>query len=140
MKKGKLLNSEISYVISKMGHTDSLTIGDCGLPIPDGVQRIDLAVIKGIPKFIPVLQAILEEQLVEKVILAEEIKENNSELNKEIIEILKQEERKSDRLINVEYIPHEYLKQETAKSKAVIRTGEYKPYANIILVSGVTFN
>lgn len=140
MKKGKLLNSEISYVISKMGHTDSLTIGDCGLPIPDGVQRIDLAVIKGIPKFIPVLQAILEEQLVEKVILAEEIKENNSELNKEIIEILKQEERKNDRLINVEYIPHEYLKQETAKSKAVIRTGEYKPYANIVLVSGVTFN
>ena len=33
MKKGKLLNSEISSVISQMGHTDSLTIGDCGLPI-----------------------------------------------------------------------------------------------------------
>ena len=29
MKKGKLLNSEISAVISQMGHTDSLTIGDC---------------------------------------------------------------------------------------------------------------
>ncbi len=41
MRKTKLINSEVSYTISKMGHTDSLTIGDCGLPIPDGVNRID---------------------------------------------------------------------------------------------------
>lgn len=42
MKKGKLINSELSSVIAKMGHTDLLTICDSGLPIPKDVQRIDL--------------------------------------------------------------------------------------------------
>ena len=37
MKKGICLNSEVSYVIAKLGHFDTLTIGDAGLPVPDGV-------------------------------------------------------------------------------------------------------
>ncbi len=32
MKKGTLLNSDISSVISRLGHTDSIVIGDAGLP------------------------------------------------------------------------------------------------------------
>jgi len=139
MKKGRLLNSEISYVISKMGHTDSLTIGDCGLPIPDGVQRIDLAVTKGLPEFIPVLFAVLEELSVEKAILAQEILYKNPELNYRIIEIIKKIESEENRTINIEYVPHEEFKKLNKESKAVIRTGEYKSFANIILVSGVTF-
>ena len=51
MKKIGCLNSELSYVISKLGHFDTLTIGDCGLPVPKGVQRIDLAVTYGVPSF-----------------------------------------------------------------------------------------
>ena len=46
MKKGSLLNKEISSVIAGMGHTDMLTIGDCGLPVPENVRRIDLALKK----------------------------------------------------------------------------------------------
>lgn len=139
MKKGKLLNSEISYVISKMGHTDSLTIGDCGLPIPDGVQRIDLALCKGIPEFIPVLETILDELFIEKIILAEEIKKENSQLNDEIVHIINAIEATEKRRIEIEYVPHVEFKTITSNSKAIIRTGEYKSYANIILVSGVTF-
>ena len=52
MKKSALLNSELSYVIAKMGHTDTLTVGDCGLPIPQETQRIDLALRKGTPGFL----------------------------------------------------------------------------------------
>ncbi len=36
MKKGALLNSEISHVVSRLGHTDSLVICDAGLPVPAG--------------------------------------------------------------------------------------------------------
>ncbi len=139
MKKGKLLNSEISYVISKMGHTDSLTIGDCGLPIPDGVQRIDLALCKGMPEFIPVLKTVLDELFIEKIILAEEIKKENSQLNDEIVHIINAIEATEKRRIEIEYVPHVEFKTITSNSKAIIRTGEYKSYANIILVSGVTF-
>jgi len=36
-------------------------------------------------------------------------------------------------------IPHEKFKALSKDSKAVIRTGECKPYSNVILESGVTF-
>ena len=139
MKKRKLLNSEISSCISKLGHTDTVTIGDCGLPIPDCVKRIDLCLTKGIPEFIPVLLTVLDEMAVEKIILAEEIKVKNRELNDKILEIFAKIEKNENKKIDVEYISHEEFKIKTASSKAVIRTGEYKPFANIILVSGVTF-
>lgn len=44
MKKHGVLNSEIAAVLASLGHTDTVVIADCGLPIPDGVKRIDLAV------------------------------------------------------------------------------------------------
>ena len=43
MKRQGILNSDISRVLSYMGHTDTICIGDCGLPIPDETERIDLA-------------------------------------------------------------------------------------------------
>lgn len=46
MKNSLLLNSEILSTISRMGHTDGLTISDCGLPIHDNVKCIDLAIKK----------------------------------------------------------------------------------------------
>ena len=76
MKKTKLINSEISYTISKMGHTDSLTIGDCGLPIPNEVNRIDLALKYGVPTFLETLDTVLEELCVEEIVIANEIIEN----------------------------------------------------------------
>lgn len=139
MKRGTLLNSELSYVISKLGHTDTLTVGDCGLPVPEGVQRIDLAVVKGLPEFMPVLEAILEEQEIEKVFLAEEIKSANPKLLQEILRLLERTGVKERKTIDIEYVPHEEFKKRTRDSKAVVRTGEYKAYANIILVSSVTF-
>lgn len=139
MKKGKLLNSEISYAISKMGHKDMLTIGDCGLPIPEAVQRIDLAIHKGLPEFVPVLKTVLDELFIEKVYLAEEIIEVNPILHNEIIGIIKTTEKEQNITIDIEYVPHVEFKEITSDSKAVIRTGEYKSFANIVLVSGVEF-
>lgn len=139
MKKGVLLNSEISYVISKLGHTDGLVVADCGLPIPDGVKRIDLAVKKGIPSFLDVLDTILEEQKIEEVIIASEMKKINPNIYKNIIERLKNIENVEGSKINIIEVKHEDFKEETKKSKAIIRTGEFTPYANIILKSGVTF-
>jgi D-ribose pyranase len=39
----------------------------------------------------------------------------------------------------VQTISHEELKEKTRQARAVIRTGEFTPYANIILVAGVVF-
>lgn len=132
MKKTKLLNSGISSVISRMGHTDMLTIGDCGLPIPQGVERIDLALKLGVPGFLETLDTVLDELCVERIILAEEIQTASPEMHQKILE------RFSDR-VQVEYVPHSEFKRRSAQSRAIVRTGECTSYANVILCSGVTF-
>lgn len=132
MRKTVLLNSNISSVISRMGHTDKLTVGDCGLPIPDGVERIDLALKKGVPAFLDVLDTILEELCVERIILAKEIKTASPEMCDAIL-------ARFGEGVQVEYVPHAQFKQQSAQTKAVVRTGECTPYANVILCSGVTF-
>ncbi|MFT5874472.1 MAG: D-ribose pyranase [Clostridium sp.] len=131
MRKTTLLNSQISEVISKMGHTDTLAIGDCGLPIPDETKRIDIALIKNIPGFIETLTSILTELQIEEVIVAKETFEANSHLFNEI--------KKAVGDVKITFITHEELKSQLKKCKAVIRTGEQTAYANVILKSGVVF-
>jgi len=139
MKSGVLLNSEISYTISKLGHGDSIVIGDSGLPIPDSCSRIDLAVSRGIPNFLDVLDAVLTEQKVEEVVLAKETKEVNPEIYKGIIERVKELEIIGRYKIKVTEVSHTEFKLLSKESKAIIRTGECTPYANILLKSGVVF-
>lgn len=131
MKKTGLLNCHISDVISKMGHTDALAIGDCGLPIPDETQRIDLALVKDIPRFIDVLKAVLLEHEVEEVLIAKETKDNSPKVYEDIQNVIGD--------VKITEISHEELKDNLKVCKAVIRTGEQTPYANIILKSGVVF-
>lgn len=139
MKKGVLLNSPISSVISRLGHTDKITIADAGLPIPSSVERIDLALTQGVPDFMSVLQTITHEMQVEAVMLAEEIKTINPSLFNEIIAYLHLLEQEQKKPIQIMYVSHEAFKKQLTDNKAVIRTGECTPYANIVLFSGVTF-
>lgn len=131
MKKTKVINSDISRVIAQMGHFDKLSIGDAGMPVPKGTEKIDLAVDKGIPSFMDVLNNVLEELEVQKVYLAEEIKENNPQILAQITERLPD--------TPVEFIPHSDMKAELNNCHAFIRTGEMTPYANILLESNVVF-
>lgn len=133
MKKAGILNSDISRVLSYMGHTDRICIGDCGLPIPDEVERIDLALEFGVPTFIKTLEVVASDMKIEKIILAEEIKEQNPKVLSEIMELFKGQN------IEIEFVSHSELKENTRTCKAVIRTGETTPYANIILQSGCIF-
>ncbi|KRO16205.1 D-ribose pyranase [Lacticaseibacillus saniviri] len=130
MKKGHLLNTQISSVVADMGHFDTLSIGDAGMPVPKETTKIDLAVTKGLPKFIDVLATVLEELQIQKVYLAEEIKTENPEQLVAIKQLID---------VPIEFIPHTAMKEHLRQDKAFIRTGEATPYSNIILESGVTF-
>ena len=131
MKKGQLLNQPISAVIAGMGHTDELVIGDAGLPIPAGPQRIDLALTAGIPAFLDTLEAVLSELAVETAVIATEMITVSPNLYAALQERLG--------TVRIIHVPHEALKVRTQSAKAIIRTGEFTPYANIILSSGVVF-
>jgi D-ribose pyranase len=131
MKKNGILNSHISEVLSRLGHTDMIVIADCGLPIPDETIRIDLSLKIGTPSFMETLEAVCADMAIEKITLANEIKENNPAIKEQTINLLKCQ--------SIDYVSHEEFKALTKKAKAVIRTGEATPYANIILHAGVIF-
>lgn len=139
MKKGDLLNSDVSYVVATLGHTDALVIGDAGLPIPEHVDRIDLALTKGIPSFMDTARTVLSEMQVEQVVLAEEIKVHSAALHEEFLALIKLAATRQSSEIAINYISHEDLKARTFDSRAIVRTGECSPYANVIFCSGVVF-
>ncbi|MGR5150541.1 D-ribose pyranase [Photobacterium swingsii] len=139
MKKNALINAELSYVIATLGHTDEITICDAGLPIPDEAQRIDLALIPGVPTFIATVKAVLGEMQIEGVIIAEEFKTVSPEHHAALIDLIQHEQVLCGKTIAINYIPHEAFKVHTQNSKAVVRTGECTPYANVIFQSGVVF-
>jgi D-ribose pyranase len=131
MKKSKLLNSALSELIATMGHGDMLVIGDAGLPVPPGTPRIDLAVTRGVPAFASVLDAVLSELQVESAVLAGELEQGNPALFAQMKDTLAP--------ATVETQPHEAFKALCAGARAVVRTGEFTPYCNVILRAGVVF-
>ncbi|MFW3651129.1 D-ribose pyranase [Staphylococcus caprae] len=134
MKKTEVLNSHISQAISTLGHYDLLTINDAGMPIPNDDKRIDIAVTKGLPRFIDVLENVLTEIEIQKIYLAEEIKTHNSKQLKAIKQLINEH-------VIIEFIPHSKMKEmlQSPLNKGNIRTGETTPFLNIILESNVTF-
>ncbi|MDW8798900.1 D-ribose pyranase [Staphylococcus pseudoxylosus] len=129
MYKTGILNSEISKLLSDLGHTDQIIIADCGLPVPQGVKKIDLALEFGKPSFLEVFHLIKNHMVIEQVTIANEMIEQNDALYIQLV----------SENIDISTVSHEQLKADSEKVKAIIRTGEAKPFANAILKSGVLF-
>ncbi len=131
MKKTPLLNIALSEVIASLGHGDLLAEGDAGLPIPPETLRIDLALTRNVPSFRDTLAAVLSEMQVEKALVARE----TGQVSPHVLALLR--ELLPD--TPFEEISHAELKERCAQARAVVRTGEFTPYANVILVAGVVF-
>ncbi|ODP27889.1 D-ribose pyranase [Paenibacillus sp. PK4536] len=131
MKKNGILNSHISKVLADLGHTDYIVIADVGLPVPDGVPKIDLALTYGVPSFRDVVHVISEDMAIEQITIAEEMVAQNQDT------FLYMQQK-------FDHIPllkcsHEEFKRYSQQAKVIIRTGESRPYANCILHAGVHF-
>lgn len=128
MKKTGIINAPISSVIAHLAHTEMLTVSDAGLPIPANSQRIDLALKPGVPGFLETLEVVLSEMYVEKAFVSSDIISKSPHIYKGICKLLGD--------VLVEAISHSEFKGLTGFTKAVIRTGEFTPFANVILVAG----
>lgn len=128
MKKQGILHPALNRILAETGHTDMLTICDRGYPVPMGAERIDLALTDNIPTVLDVLRAIDKEFVIDCIIVAEEMiaasPERFAAIQHEFSEL------------RVESIPHVRFKELGCESRAVIRTGDATPYANMIIVSG----
>lgn len=132
MQKGGMLNSAIAKVLADLGHTDTIVIGDCGLPVPADVQKIDLALKPGTPSFMEVVEEVAKNMVIEKIEIAAEMEEKNPEVWQAMHELFTEEQWIIDE-------NHEAFKEATKNAKCVIRTGEITPYANVVLHSNVFF-
>lgn len=147
MKKGGILNTELLRVVSDMGHGNMLYIVDRGFPFPvhDFTKKIDLAVGYNVPRFLDVVRIVLDDLEIEEVIIAEETEKISPDVYKSLMEIFNKVKNKGNS-IRIKKIPHEEFKrmglrgaQEGKEVKAIVRTGEFTPYSNVVLVSGVPF-
>jgi D-ribose pyranase len=130
-KTSTTINPALSRIISETGHTDQIVVTDAGLPIPPGSERVDLAYRPGAPAFLDVLDTVLAELVVEGATVSSEV----ADVSPHILQALR------DRLpgIEMELVPHTEFKQRTRSARAFVRSGEYTPYANVILHAGVAY-
>lgn len=129
MKKSGILNRHLAGAIAQLGHGDGVVVCDAGMPIPPGPRVVDLAFRAGTPSFAEVLDGLLDELVVEGATAALEVRDANPEATR-LLEA---------RFPNLDLVPHDDLKARTATARLVVRTGEARPYANVLLRCGVFF-
>ncbi|MCK8478187.1 D-ribose pyranase [Microbacterium aurugineum] len=132
-KTATTINPALSRVISETGHTDLVVVTDAGLPIPPGSERIDLAYRPGAPEFLDVLDTVLAEMVVEGATVSAEVAEKSPE----VLAALR--ERFAGMGFEIELIPHVEFKKLSHGARAFVRSGEFTPYANVILHAGVAY-
>lgn len=128
-----IIHPQLSRIVSEFGHLDALVIADAGLPIPLGVERVDLAYRPGSPSFLDVLDLILAEFVVERAVIATEAVDTSPHF------VTAVEERLLAAGVEVEQVAHTELKALTHSARAIVRTGEYTPLSNVILYAGAPF-
>ncbi|GGZ15478.1 D-ribose pyranase [Streptomyces nitrosporeus] len=129
MKKAGILNRHLAGALAELGHGDEVLVCDAGMPVPPGPRVVDLAFRAGVPAFAEVLDGLLDELVVEGATAAEEVREANPETAALL----------AARLDGLTHVTHEELKRRTSHARLVVRTGEARPYANVLLRCGVFF-
>lgn len=132
MKRDGILHAELARTVAALGHGDLLVIADAGLPVPPGVPVIDLALSPGVPGFHDAVRAVLSELVVEEGIA-------NAEQPAAAPEAAAELEALWPEGVAFRRVSHPELKALSGRARAVVRTGEFTPYCNLVLVAGVPF-
>ena len=126
MKTHGILNAELSSHLAALSHTDQFVIADAGLPVARGVPIVDLRLVFGVPRFTQVLDAVLDEVVVEHVTIASEMATANPS-HHGVVSALG---------TTVDAVPHDEFKRSCAGAKFVVRSAEQTPYSNVLLTAG----
>ncbi|MFB6844860.1 D-ribose pyranase [Streptomyces sp. NPDC056373] len=129
MKKAGILNRHLAGALAGLGHGDGVLVCDVGMPIPDGPRVVDLAFRAGVPSFAEVLDGLLAELVVEGATAARELRDANPEAASLL----------DGQFPGLDLVSHERLKELSAGARLIVRTGEARPYANVLLRCGVFF-
>lgn len=135
MLKNGIINPQVNYNLSLLTHMDKFLVSDSAMELPKDMTRIDLAFVPNVPDVITVTKGILEECLIEKAYLANEMREVSRELYDAYRELF------SEYNVPIEQVPHsEFCRLTNEEVRFTIRTGDSRyHYASVILVSGCPY-
>ncbi|MFW5829166.1 MAG: D-ribose pyranase [Planctomycetota bacterium] len=126
-----ILHVGLNRFLASCGHLDEIVLCDAGLPIPHEGQRIELAVAAGLPGLLPLLDLLCQAMVFEAACMAEESLTLSPGMHAGIQRRLEP--------IPIDHCPHEVFKQRSRQAKGIIRSGEFTPYSNVILVCGCAY-
>ncbi|WP_067679933.1 D-ribose pyranase [Nocardia miyunensis] len=126
MRTTGIIHAGLASALTALRHTDLFAVSDSGLPVPAAVPVIDLGISYGFPRFAPILDLILREVTIEAAWASREVTTENPEAATLLTGNL-----------HPELLDHEAFKSRIANCRFVVRTGEAKPYANVLLRAGV---
>ncbi|MGC4191680.1 MAG: D-ribose pyranase [Thermomicrobiales bacterium] len=128
MKRSGILHPGINHLLASTGHTAYFTVCDRGFPVPQEPERIDLALVDGIPTVLDVLKAVNAEFVIDRVLVAEEALTVSPEWIADLRSVLGE--------IPLQTVSHLELKRLSHEGRGTIRTADTALYANIIVISG----
>jgi len=115
--------------LSTLGHTDEMIVCDAGFAIPAGVRTVDISLAENKPTVPEVLAELRKHLSVEKLVISEETKKVVPSRFKELAGSFGKD-------MAVETITQTDLRARAKTVKAVIRTGDFTAYSNMLIVSG----
>lgn len=124
-----ILNRTIAKIISEQGHQDLLMVVDAGFAIPKEVEVVDISMAKNKPMVLEFLTELKKFYSVEKLLMANQTKKVSPSLFNSI-------SRSFGDKVEIETIDHMELKEMAKTVKAIIRTGDFTAFSNVIIVSG----
>lgn len=123
-----IINPQLQHLLCRIRHTNSLVIADAAFPFWREIETVDLALVRGIPSIVDVLDAILPNFKAGAVHMAEEFRYENSEETQSRF-------RKACRGVPMHFEPHLDFKARVPEAIGLIRTGDTTAYGNLILIS-----
>lgn len=128
MLKAGILNPQINSLLSRVRHTNMLVIADRGFPFYPMIETVDISLVDDMPTVLAVLGALRPNFQIGKAWMAHEFSRENSGRTRSAF---------ADALQGIELIqePHVKFKTRVPHALGLIRTGDTRPYANILLES-----
>ena len=125
-----MLHARLLTVLAELRHTETLFIADAGLPIPSVVERIDLALVPSVPGFVETLRAVLGELAMSRPLWRRRWRRDRRTSMP----------RPRSCWTGGSCAPFPQRAEAADRQRShTVRTGETTPFANVVLVAGVTF-
>lgn len=123
-----ILHPQLSSLLCRIRHTNTLVIADAAFPFWPQIETVDLALVRGIPTIPQLLDAILPNFKAGSVHMADEFRSHNTAAHQEIFE-------EACRGVPMHFEPHLDFKKRVPHAIGLVRTGDTTAYGNLILTS-----